>query len=513
MDTEPTTVLGQPFPQTHPNRLAAIATLFGMQAPDVKRCRVLELGCSDGANLVPMAVQYPKSEFVGVDLSEHKTAEGKKTIRELKLKNIKIECQNILDINPKNLEKFDYIIVHNIYSWVPAEVCQKILQICREQLTPNGVAYVSYNTYPGWHMRGMLRDMMQFHVRQLKDPKQKVQQAHALINFLATSVPTENSPYGMLLKNELAQMQRWPDYYFYHDSLEKTNEPVYFHQFIEAAMQEGMQYLGEADLASMVVQNFPQPIKETLQKIAPNIVAMEQYMDFLRNRTYRQTLICHQEIKLSRNISSENLQAFYFAAPLKAVAEKPEITSDKVEEFQLPNGAKISANNPIAKAMWQHLATSWPQAVDIKNIITGVKSQIDTKDDIQQPLTELLLQAFMKGAVQCYAHPFEMTMQVSKCPSTTPLARYEAQKRAWVTNQKHEPINIDKLNQNILTQLDGKHDKKDLQKILSSMVDKNEITIAEKGVAVTDKEAAKNILTQQLDTMLTQLAKAGLLVG
>ena len=60
---------GYPFAQTHPDRLATIATLLGLSPAPVTVCRVLELGCGDGGNLVPMAYGLPGSHFSGVDLS------------------------------------------------------------------------------------------------------------------------------------------------------------------------------------------------------------------------------------------------------------------------------------------------------------------------------------------------------------------------------------------------------------------------------------------------------------
>ena len=58
-----------PHPLTHPDRLATVATFLGMRPPNVAQCRVLELGCNDGANLIPMAMSLPSAEFVGCDLS------------------------------------------------------------------------------------------------------------------------------------------------------------------------------------------------------------------------------------------------------------------------------------------------------------------------------------------------------------------------------------------------------------------------------------------------------------
>jgi hypothetical protein len=49
----------EPNPWSHPDHLAAVATLYGVDAPAVASCRVLEVGCSDGANLIPMALSLP----------------------------------------------------------------------------------------------------------------------------------------------------------------------------------------------------------------------------------------------------------------------------------------------------------------------------------------------------------------------------------------------------------------------------------------------------------------------
>src|SRR5262249_47365446 len=58
-----------PFYHTHPDCLATLGTLFGMSPAPPDRCRVLELGCGRGGNLIPMALSLPASRFVGIDLS------------------------------------------------------------------------------------------------------------------------------------------------------------------------------------------------------------------------------------------------------------------------------------------------------------------------------------------------------------------------------------------------------------------------------------------------------------
>jgi len=232
-----------------------------MCLPDPGKRPVLEIGCADGGNLVPLAVVYPESTLVGIDLSQVQIAEGQETVRALGLTNIELGRQSVLDVTAQ-LGAFDYVICHGVYSWVPADVQQKILEVCKKNLAPQGVAYVSYNTYPGWHMRGMIRDMLQYHVQPFTLPAMKVRQARNLLDFLGKAAgspkkgsdpgsqggqtPFSANPYSLLLENELESFRRSSDSYLFHEHLEEVNEPIYFHQFIDKAAGHGLRYLGEA---------------------------------------------------------------------------------------------------------------------------------------------------------------------------------------------------------------------------------------------------------------------------
>ena len=212
------------FAQTHPDRLATLAKLFGISTPGLETCQVLELGCASGSNLIPMALGLPNATFVGIDLSARQIGQGQQTVKALDLENIELRHGNIADIGAA-WGKFDYIICHGIYSWVPEAIREKILDVCRENLAPTGVAFVSYNTLPGWHLKGMVRDMMSFHASQFQDAPTKVRQARALLDFLAQSIPA-NSAYGMTLKQVLDTIRPEADAYLFHEYLEDVNEPV-----------------------------------------------------------------------------------------------------------------------------------------------------------------------------------------------------------------------------------------------------------------------------------------------
>lgn len=77
------------------------------------------------------------------------------------------------------LGKFDFIVAHGLLSWVPAAVREAIFHTCRRHLRPDGIAYLSYNAYPGWHLRGVLLEALQFHADLPGTPIERVRHARA----------------------------------------------------------------------------------------------------------------------------------------------------------------------------------------------------------------------------------------------------------------------------------------------------------------------------------------------
>src|SRR5947209_4319947 len=205
---------GMPFPQTHPDRLSTLATLFGLDPPRVERCRVLELPCGDGGNLIPMAFHLPDSEFLGIDLAHSAIDIGRAASESLGLRNIRLEQMDILEAGPQ-LGTFDYIIAHGLYSWAPEPVRDKVMAIAAGHLAPQGVAYVSYNALPGCRTRQMVRDMLLFHLRGLVEPAEKVESARA---FLRSVVDTEESrgPHGLRLKAAAQALLEKPGAALFH---------------------------------------------------------------------------------------------------------------------------------------------------------------------------------------------------------------------------------------------------------------------------------------------------------
>jgi methyltransferase-like protein len=503
-----------PFVQTHPDRLATVATLFGLNPTPVESCRVLELGCAAGGNLIPMAEALPQSRFVGVDLSGRQIADGERIVRKTGLTNLSLRHASIADVDD-TYGSFDYILCHGVYSWVPQSVQEMILAVCAERLTPNGVAYISYNTYPGWHMRGMIRDMMRYHAFRFETPDQRIGQARALIDFLAQSAKQDGGPYSVLLRTELELMKRQSDHYLYHEQLEDVNDPVYFHQFVARATAHNLRYLGESRVTTMVTGNFGADVQKTLAKLASDQIQTEQYLDFVRNRTFRETLLVRAEQQPDWGIVPERVYGLHVASSGKS-AKPVELTSDASAQFQSRTGMSISTTSQLFKAAMTVLTEAWAgtlQFVKLLQLAAAKLGRPATNEDLQALALGLLNAYISCDVIELHAMP----LRFARTAGTKPLALASARvltAEGWtaVANRRHEVVKLSDLCVRLLPLLDGTRDRAALTDALTAMASAGDLTVQRAGESITDPSDIRSALAGALASTLDALAQDALLV-
>lgn len=504
-------------PQTHPDRLATLATLFGMQPAAVPSARILELACGQGGNLIPIANCYPDSKCLGIDLSERQITQGQQVVAALGLTNIELRAQSILDF-PSAEGKFDYIIAHGVFSWVPENVRDKILQICRDHLAPQGVAIVSYNTFPGWHQRRMIRDMMRFHTKAFTDPQKRIEQARAFLTFMTKAVPND-SAYGRSLHEEFRSLTNVDEAYIFHEQLEEVNEPKYFHEFADQAAAHGLQYLSEVELSNLQLERYPQPVAQVLAKMP--VVEREQYLDFLLRRTFRQTLLCHNEVVLDRTNLGDRAGTLRVASPLLINRPADEIHSDQPLVLEGQGGARLHIRDRLTKTAFALMAQAWPHSIAISDLQSEVRRSLAGGTMVQseaefardsQSLAHSLVHAFIAGAVHMYSTPPRFAEKLSESPRACSLARYQANLGNRVTNRQHSSITLDPLSCQLLTCLDGSTDRATMLEALVRFVVDQKIALQKDGHVVTSTEEIRSLLGEQLEPSLNNLRRQALLV-
>jgi cyclopropane fatty-acyl-phospholipid synthase-like methyltransferase/methyltransferase-like protein len=503
---------GPQYP-THPDCMSTVAALMGMHPVPVDRCRMLELGCGDGGNLIPMAVALPDSRFVGIDLSPTQIQTGLRTIAALGLSNIELRAADLLEVG-EELGAFDYIACHGVFSWVPAEVRAKILAICRRNLEPQGVAYISYNTYPGWHFRGIVKDILHFHTRVIEGPHEKLAEARGLLNFLAESLPAEGNPYASVLRNEAEHFQRDAEHYLYHEFLEEVNCPLYFHQFMEQAAANGLQYLGEAWFHTRL-DNLPRKVRETIENISASLIDLEQYLDFLRARTFRRTLLCHRQIALTRRPDAERVLGMSVSAQVWPVELPVDVTTSATVEFRSPRGDTITTNHPAIKTMFLMLFEARPRAILARELLNRIRQRLEGANVDRGAIPDaadfgnLLAQCQISNTIVLHTCPPRFASEVSERPVASPLGRLQAADGRAVVNLRHQCVLLEPFERAVLARLDGSRDRPQLMRDLGAMTEEETFNASgsEQG------EVAGLPLDQRLDATLWRIAHAALLVS
>ena len=285
-----------PFPYTTPATLEAYAALVGVSAPNPKTARVLELGATYGGNIISQALFNPDATFVGIELSQEQVEKGNEVIANAGLINVSLIQSDIASIGSE-IGTFDYIIAHGVYSWVDDGVKDALLRLIDEHLAEDGIAYVSYNTYPGWHTMEEVRQLMMFSNRDKTQFNHKEKVLHG--KTIGSIVGSQILKYDNLKERNskflgaLRSVMQKDEYYVGHDHLEPNNDPVYFYQFNDHLGAHNLAYLCDADLTLSMVRSFDADIADTLDKLALNDhVAQEQYLDFMLDTTFRKSIIC-----------------------------------------------------------------------------------------------------------------------------------------------------------------------------------------------------------------------------
>ena len=506
-----------PYPQSQPDHLRAMGMIFGMNPPELKKARVLELGCAEGGNIIPHAVNYPNSEFIGVDLSKVQIEAGQKHLKSLGLKNIQLKHVSITDVNEKEYGKFDYIICHGVMSWVPKEVREKIFDIASKQLTPNGVAYISYNTLPGWNTVRTIRDMMLYHAEGFQAPQDKVSQSRLLLKFVKDSLEGQNTPYANFMKQEFDLLSNQSDHYLRHDHLEEDNKQFYFNEFMKEAGNRGLQYLSDTSIASMYVGNMPKVAAEKLQTVN-DIVKTEQYMDYITNRRFRSTLLCHKEVKLNRNLNADLIKKFRMTFNITPDPEEVKKGTDNndVMKFYYNNDKEnfISSSSPILKAVLivfsenNNTPLSFDEVVDIAN----KKLKGSQKENIAKELLANAMQLVIKGYMQLSLLAPASKKPDLKKPKVTKLAYYQATETPnnWVTNPMHNAVGVNAFDKFAIKYMDGKHTKEQIVDQLVGEINDGKITIQKDGKAIENKDDVKKHIEAFMDNTILRLSQQSL---
>jgi SAM-dependent methyltransferase len=440
---------GHAFAQTHPDRLATLAALFGLDAAAPADCRLLEIGCGDGGNLLPMAQALPRSTFVGIDTSPSAIAHARRIADEVALDNVEFHEVGIEQFQAP-AASFDYAIAHGVFSWIPEHVRDRLLALVAHVLDEQGVGYVSYNAMPGARVPQTLRELLRLKLEGVTDPAERMARARRLLAMLAG--PDGNAT---VLGAEAAMLRDRPDALLFHDALADINVPFFFHEFAALAAGHGLQYLAEANFLEMQGDVLPQDLQLELSA-EEDVVRQEQLLDYVKVRRFRQTLLCRAEVELDRVLRVERIADFGVSSPTRGVAEDP--ANPGRVTFGAPGGSRLTTEDEAVIGVLRLAGERWPAAVRVRDALGEAGSP-----EVLERVGLALLRCYAANLVQLHVHLPQLVTHVSERPEASPLARLQVREQAEIANLRHATIPMgDDTGRRLLSLLDGTRDREAL---------------------------------------------------
>jgi len=452
------------FPDTHPSRLATMALLHGLEPAAVQQCRVLEIGCNEAANLIPMAHAIPRSEFVGFDLAADPIARGQARIQALGLTNIRILQVDLLEAEqvPELSGTFDYIIAHGVYAWVPPAVRERLLGFCRDHLAPNGVVFVSYAALPGGHIRMLARQILLLREHQPEEASTGVRESTDFLKFIARCRP-EGDGFRVLLEREVENMERRGPEVVFHDELAAAYQPVSFTQFANHAAEHGLRYFTEAEFPAPKDPCFQADTAAAIQQLAGgDPLAQEQMLDFARMRMYRQSLLCPQAAVFTYDLQADALRRLFMTSQ----AESTEGSSAGSRSYTLPGGLRIETVHPATIAVLDFLIARNPESVSFADVSAVLEQQGLL---VPAELLMLIMRLVIARMIDLDAWQAPVTRTVPDRPLASAVCRNDSLGGIHLTTLLHTTLKLDDpIARQLLLLLDGTRDRDALLRDLTS---------------------------------------------
>jgi len=488
------------FQATHPDWLCTIGRLHGLESPSAQQCRVLELGCGRGGNLVPLAALLPGSEFVGVDLAASQVEEARGDAEALGLTNLRFEAMDIADV-PRSWGEFDYIICHGVYSWVPELVRRRILEISATQLAHHGVAYISFNALPGWHVRGMLRTMLKRVVPE-GDAPEMAQSARGFLSLLRRLTP-ENGPLAAWLWRELALLDMMSDRYLYFEYLVEHNEAFYLDDFLNDADAAGLKYLGNADLSSAVPRQLGEAGRREVIELCGDPLVAEQLSDYLVVRLFRRAVLCRHDATPQRHPDAEVLRAAWLASEHPEdldvdLGTNVELTVSETGDSDVTATPEAS----VSQVLTWVVADSGPGGVTVADALRLVGDRMERSVDetLETHVLQAALDMVTEGDAAAGFWQRPASAEVPERPVAPRFVRRQARQiRDSVTSILHAEVSVDPLDRALLQVMDGELDLLGLMAVVTRLMSDGRLQIEIDDQPLSDPAQLAELIQLKLD--------------
>jgi SAM-dependent methyltransferase len=364
--------LSYPIEWTAPERLAVASLLHGGPRPRLDAYRVLELGCGTGANLLALAHYRRHGTFIGVDGAAGPIAVAEGRHAALGLSNLEFFRADFRAADRRLTGEFDFILAHGVFSWVPDDARDALLELVARRLRPGGLFYVNYNTRPGWDVRGLVREFLLAQTADVAGLRARAAEAQAVAARVAAAMDGADHPYSRLLANEFRFVADGNPAWVGHEFLAEHNAPYWRSDFLRLVGRHGLAVVADADF------NYPSG------RVPPELVPRLN-LEHLTGRSVEDTvdLLCYRQLHspiLTPGPFRPELPepaefgTLYVASCLDPLPPGPD---GGPAVFRHPTGYEVEAKESYIADALDRLRPLWPAGRRVAEVFSDVPRSID----------------------------------------------------------------------------------------------------------------------------------------
>jgi methyltransferase-like protein len=184
------------------------------------------------------------------------------------------------------------------------------------------------------------------------------------------------------------------------------------------------------------------------------VIEREQYLDFFKNRMFRQTLLCHGEAPVVRALDDRRLEHLQISSSVQTGQE-----NHQGLELVTLDGFSVTTSEPLVIAAMRALAEGWPATLSFSELLEHAlaASPGASAEAVAARLRAVLLEAYLARVVQLHGAAPAVSPRPEEQPLAGALTRAQArQGSAVVSSMLHTNIRLESdLEAEVLALLDG----------------------------------------------------------
>lgn len=500
---------------SHPDVLRLVAARCGIAAAPAASARVLEIGCGEAANLLPIAFRLEGTTCVGLDASAKLLDVAREARDRLGVDNLELVHARLEDVDPATLGTFDYVICHGVLSWVAPDVQAALWRLVTATLDPSGVALVSFNCTPGWAVRDQIRHAILEHTRDAP-VEEHLERTRELLSVFARS-PAAFTPYAALLAEESRRLLMSPPGYIAHEYLVPSLRSFRYGEILDASASAGLRPLVELGRA-LPDRRMEEELLDGLRESLDDERQAQELCETMLFRAFRLMTFAHAEAPAEGAEPARLATELHWTGRLTPEQRRLSLDPGMSESFIAAEGENVASADPLLKGALLELGREWPATLSWGALTERLTALLELRRVPAEHAAPARFEAMAKDLLELWRLGYLLArsspwtaVTASETPRVSPLTRWEAERGGNVTGPFHQTLVLDPLARGLARVMDGSRDAAALMTEARALVERGDVVVRDdEGVALT-AEAVDPSLPDLLQHAVTSLAEAGLL--